>query len=79
MGIDRCIASCTGEVLVLPVGNVQVRLGIAVFLSETKVDDVDLITPLANAHQEVVGLDIAVDKVTGVDVLDTRDLEQTKE
>jgi hypothetical protein len=56
-----------------------VGLGIAVFLSETKVDNVDLIAPFANAHQEVVGLDIAMDEVTGVDVLDARDLEHTKE
>ena len=31
-------------------------------------------TALANAHQEVVRFDIAMDKVSRVDVLDTRNL-----
>jgi hypothetical protein len=32
-----------------------------------------LVAPLADAHQEVVGLDVSVDEVSGVDVLDSRD------
>lgn len=60
--------------LVLPVGNVQMGLGIPVLLGETEVDDVDLVPSFPDAHEEVVGLDIPVDKVARVDVLDTRDL-----
>ena len=72
MGVDRGIASRSSQVLVLSVGNVEVSLGIPVFLGETEIDDVDLVTTLANAHQEVVRLDIAVNERFGVDVFDPR-------
>ena len=48
-------------------------LWVAIFLGETEVDDIDLVTTLADAHQEVVRLDVPVDEGLGVDVLDTRD------
>ena len=48
-------------------------LGVAVLLGETKVDDIDLVAALANAHEEVVGLDITVDERLCVDVLDAGD------
>ena len=51
----------------------EVGLWVAVLLCETKVNDVDLVTTLANAHQEVVGLDVAVDERFCVDVLDAGD------
>lgn len=38
------------------------RLGVTVLLGQTKVDNVDLVTTLANAHEEVVGLDVTVDE-----------------
>jgi len=50
----------------------EVGLGVTVFLSQTKINDVDLISTLANAHQKVVGLDITVDERFGVNVLNTR-------
>ena len=49
-------------------------LGVPVLLRKTKVDDVDLVPALANAHEEVIGLDVSVDEVTRVDVLDAGDL-----
>ena len=73
MRIDRRIASCAGQVLVLTVWNVEVRLRVAVLLGQPKVDNVDLVPSLANAHQEVVRLDITVDEGFGVDVLDAGD------
>jgi hypothetical protein len=74
MRVNRCIASCPREVLVLSVGDVEVCLGIAVLLCETKVDDIDLVPALADTHQEVVGLDITVDEVTRMDVLNAGNL-----
>ena len=73
MSINRGISGSAGKVLVLSVGNVEVGLGVTVLLGETKVDDVDLIAAFANAHQEVVGLDITMNEGLGVDVLDARD------
>lgn len=73
VSIDGGVTGGTSQVLVLSVGNVEVRLGVAVLLSQTEIDDIDLVATLADAHQEVVGLDITVDKGFGVNVLDARD------
>ena len=73
MRVDGSIASRAGQVLVLAVGNVEVRLRVPILLGQTKVDNVDLIPSLANAHQEVVGLDITMDEGLGVDVFDAGD------
>ncbi|KAI3487940.1 hypothetical protein L1887_48023 [Cichorium endivia] len=75
VGVDRGVAGGAGEVLVLSVGDVEVGLGVAVLLGETKVDDIDLVATLTDAHEEVVGLDVTVDEVSRVDVLDSRDLQ----
>ena len=40
----------------------EMSLGVTILLCETKIDDIDLITSLANAHEEVVWLDIPVDE-----------------
>lgn len=47
------------------------RLRVAIFLRKTKIDHVDLITTLANAHEKVVRFDIAMDEVLRVNVFDT--------
>jgi hypothetical protein len=73
MSVDRGITSSTSEVLVLTVRNVEVSLRVTVLLGQTKVNYVDLVSTLSDAHQEVVGLDITVDEGLGVDVLDAGD------
>lgn len=73
VSVDAGITGGTRQVLVLTVRNVEVRLGVAVLLGETKVNHVDLVSTLAYAHEEVVGLDVAVDKRLCVDVLDAGD------
>ena len=50
------------------------RLRVTEFLRETKIDNVDLIATLADAHQEVVRLYVTVYEVARVDVLDSGDL-----
>jgi len=49
-------------------------LGVAELLCETEIDNIDLVTTLADTHQEIVRFDIAMNEVAGVDVLDSRDL-----
>lgn len=71
--VDGGITSRTRQILVLTIWDVEVRLRVPVLLGQTEVDDVDLISPLANPHQEVVGLDIAVNERLGVDVLNAGD------
>ena len=72
VSIDGCIASSTRKLLVLPVWDMKMCLRVVELLSETKVNDVDLVATLANAHQEVVGFDVVVDKVVGMDILYVR-------
>ena len=73
MGVDGGITSSTSQVLVLPIRNVEVGLRVTVLLGQTEIDDIDLIAALADAHEEVVRLDITVDEGFGVDVLDAGD------
>lgn len=73
MSIDGCITSSSRQVLVLTVRNVEMGLRVAVFLCQSEVDDIDLISTLAYPHQEVVRLDITMNEGFGMDVLDTGD------
>ena len=72
MGVDGSVPSSTSQVLVLPVRNMQVSLGVSVFLGETEINHIDLIASFADTHEEIVGLDISVDKVSRVNVFDSR-------
>ena len=74
MGVDAGVAGCSCEVFIFAVGDVEMGFWVAVFFGETKVDYVDLVTAFADAHEEVVGFDVAVDKGFGVDVFDAGDL-----
>jgi hypothetical protein len=69
VSVDAGITGGTSQVLVLSVRNVEVRLGITVLLGQTEIDHVDLVAALADAHEEIVRLDITVDEGLGVDVL----------
>lgn len=73
VSVDTGVTSGTSQVLVLTVRNVEVSLGVTVLLGQTKVDNVDLVSTLADTHKEVVGLDVTVDEGLGVDVLDAGD------
>lgn len=74
MGVDRSVSSGTSQVLVLPVRNVKMSLGVSILFGETEIDDIDLVSSLANTHQEVVWLDVSMNEISRVDVLDSRDL-----
>jgi len=52
-----------------------VGFGIPEFLGQTEIDDINLITTLSDAHEEIIRFDVAVNKVSRVDVFDSRDLE----
>jgi hypothetical protein len=73
VSVDGGVTSGTSQVLVLSVRDVEVGLRVPVLLGETEVDHVDLVAPLADAHEEVVRLDITVDEALGVNVLNTAD------
>ncbi len=73
MRVDTSITCCSCQVLVLAVWDVKVGLWVTIFLGQSEVNDVDLVPTLADAHQEIVRLDITVDERFGMDVLDTGD------
>jgi hypothetical protein len=73
VGVDGGITSSSGQVLVLPIRDVEMGLGVTVFLGQTEIDDIDLVAALADAHEEVIRLDVTVNEGLGVDVLDTGD------
>jgi hypothetical protein len=73
---DRGVTSSTSQVLVLP--DVQVSLWVTRLLCETEIDDVHLITTFPDAHQKIVRFDITVNEIAEVDVLDMRDLIESK-
>ena len=73
VGVDAGIAGSASQVLVLTVWDVEMSFRVAVFFRKTKVNNVDLVSTLANSHQEVVRLDITVNEGLGMDVLDAGD------
>lgn len=73
MGIDASITSGTCQVLVLTVWDVEMSLRVTVLLGQPKVNDIHLVSPLADPHQEVIWFDVAMDEGFRVDVLDSGD------
>ena len=74
MGVNAGVTGGTSQVLILSVGNVLVQTTITILLGQTKVNHVHEVSLLAETHQEIVGLDVAVNEVTRVDVFDATDL-----
>jgi hypothetical protein len=73
VSVDGSITSSTGQILVLPIRDMEVGLWVTVLLGQTEINDIDLVTTLANSHEEVVRLDVTVDEGLGVDVLNAGD------
>lgn len=73
MRIYACIAGRPCQVLVLAVWDMEVGLRVTILLCQAKVNHIDLISTLADAHQEVVRLDVTVDERLGMDIFDARD------
>uniref|UniRef100_A0AAG5D9D6 Uncharacterized protein n=1 Tax=Anopheles atroparvus TaxID=41427 RepID=A0AAG5D9D6_ANOAO len=65
------VPSRAGQVLVFPVRDVRHAARILVLLCQPEVDDVHQVALLAQPHQEVVRLDVAVDEAARVYEIDT--------
>lgn len=72
VSVDGGVTGSASQVLVFPVGNVEVGLRVPVLLGKAEINHIDLVATLPDSHQEVIRLDITVDEIAGVDVLDTR-------
>jgi hypothetical protein len=73
MGVDGSIPCRSSQVFVLSVWNVKMGLRVTK-LRETEIDDINLIATLADSHEEVVGFDTSMDEVSGMNVVNMRDL-----
>uniref|UniRef100_A0A182QU92 Uncharacterized protein n=1 Tax=Anopheles farauti TaxID=69004 RepID=A0A182QU92_9DIPT len=73
VSVDRGVPRRPGQVLVLPVRDVDARAEVAVLLRQPEVDQEQLVAVAPDPHQEVVRLDVAVDEVLHVQVLEPPD------
>ena len=73
MRVDRGITSSTRQVLILLIWDVEMGLWVTVLLGQTKVDKINLVATPADAHKEVVWLEITVDEGLHVNVFNARD------
>ena len=51
-------------------------LWVTELLGETKIDNIDLIASFADAHEEVVRLDVSMDKIPRMYIFDSRYLRK---
>ena len=56
-----------------------VSASVTVLFGQAKVNDIDKVALLAKSHEEVVGFDITMDEVLGVDKFNSADLERGEE
>lgn len=69
MRIEAGVASSAGQILAGAVANVLARSGITESFREAKVNNVNDVALITEAHQKVVGLYVAMDIVTAMNVL----------
>ena len=74
MSVYGGISGSSGQVLVLSIWDVNVVAIVAVLLGQPEVDNVDQIALLAQTHKEVIRFDIAVNKISSVNELDSTNL-----
>mmetsp|Transcript_8891 Transcript_8891/g.16352 ORF Transcript_8891/g.16352 Transcript_8891/m.16352 type:complete len:216 (-) Transcript_8891:286-933(-) len=71
MVVDACVARSTGQVLAFTVRHVLASLRVAKALGQAKVNDVKKVCTSAAAHQKVIGLNVAMNKMLGMHILDS--------
>ena len=74
MCINTGVSCSARQVLVFPIRYVLMCARVAVLFGETEINDIHKVAFFAEAHEEVIGLDVAMNEVLGVDVLDATDL-----
>jgi hypothetical protein len=69
--VDAHVSGRTGETFVLPVWNVFVSVRVNVFFGEAEVDNVDdfVLFRRSAAYQEILGFDVSIDQMLGVNIL----------
>ena len=72
MRVNGRISSRSCQILAVSVGDVLPSSRVPVPLSQTKVNDVNMMLFLPNSNQEIVRFDVSVDEMTRVDVFNSR-------
>ena len=63
VGVDGGVARRARQILVLAVHDVLARAVVAILFGQTEVDQEDFVAVAPDAHEKVVGLDVAMDEV----------------
>jgi len=66
VSVDTGVSSSASQIFVLLVWNMLMRLAISIPLGQPKVDQMNDVALSAQAHQEVLRLDVSVHKVLGM-------------
>lgn len=74
MGVDGGVARRSRQVLTIAVGDVFSGLGITEALGQAKVNHIDVVLLFADSNQEIVRLDITVQKVARMHEFDALQL-----
>ena len=76
MGVNTGISCGSGQILILSIGDMRPVFG-EIFLGQSEIDDIQLMTAFAAAHQKIIGLNIPVQEVSAMNVLDSNLKEVT--
>ena len=76
MCVNTGVACSAGQILVFPVRYVLMCACVAIFLGQAKVYDIYKVAFLAESHQEVVGLHVAMNEVLRMNIFYAADLKQ---
>ena len=71
MGVDGGIARGSSQILAIAVRDMLASLRVAEPLGQSEVNNVYVVLLLANADEEIVGLDITMEEVPRMDKLDS--------
>ncbi len=64
MGVHWGVSGSSSQVLTITVRNVLTCLRISEAFGKTEINDVDVVLLLADAYQEIIGLNISVEEVS---------------
>lgn len=71
MSVDGGVSGSSCQVLVLSVGNVLAGPVVSILLSQSEVDQEELVAVTPNTHQEVVWFDVTMNEILIVDVFNS--------
>lgn len=73
MCIDTRVSRRSRQILVLLVWDMKMSAWIPILFRQPKINNIDLVSALAQSHQEIIRLDVAMEKVFRVDVFNAGD------